>query len=418
MKAHVGMITQWYDPERGAAAVPGVISRSLVRRGHQVDVVTGFPNYPTGEVHPGYSLRLYQRETIRGVNVHRAPLYPSHDSHPVRRAANFLSFAGAASAVAWSRLAAADALLVHSSPATAAIPALTVKALRRKPFVVHIQDLWPQTVLSSGFLNESGGSTVERILQRFCDSVYRHADTIAVTAPGMVDLVAGRGVDPRKIAFVPNWADEAAFRPTPRDPDLGLSLGILRPFTVMYAGNFGEFQALDVLVAAATLLRDRLDIGFALVGGGVEETRLRSMVAERKLSNVTFIGPQPFEKMADILALGDVQLVSLQDRPLFRATLPSKLQGVLAAGRPVIGALSGDAADVVRRSGAGPVVTPGSATDLARAITIACESSPHELRTRGQAGRAYYGSRFSEQVVGDKLSCLLQEAADRKGAKR
>jgi len=100
---------------------------------------------------------------------------------------------------------------------------------------VHIQDLWPQTVLSSGFLNESGGLTVERILQRFCDSVYRHADTIAVTAPGMVDLVAGRGVDPRKIAFVPNWADEAAFRPTPPDPDLALALGIVWPFTVMYA---------------------------------------------------------------------------------------------------------------------------------------------------------------------------------------
>ena len=418
MKAHVGMITQWYDPERGSAAIPGVISRSLIRRGHEVDVVTGFPNYPSGEIYPGYALRLYQRETIGGVNVHRAPLYPSHDSHPVRRAANFLSFAGAASAVAWRRLPTVDVLLVHSSPATAAIPALTVKALRRKPFVVHIQDLWPQTVLSSGFLNESGGLTVERILQRFCDSVYRHADTIAVTAPGMVDLVAGRGVDPRKIAFVPNWADEAAFRPTPPDPDLALALGIVWPFTVMYAGNFGEFQALDVLVDAATLLRDRSDIGFALVGGGVGEARLRSMVTERRLNNVTFVPPQPFDKMAAILALGDVQLVSLQDQPLFRATLPSKLQGVLAAGRPVIGALSGDAADVVCASGAGPVVTPGSAADLAGAIRTACGSSPDMLRARGQAGRAYYVSRFSEQVVGDKLSGLLQEAADRKGTKR
>ena len=418
MKAHVGMITQWYDPERGSAAIPGIISRSLIRRGHEVDVVTGFPNYPSGEIYPGYALRLYQRETIGGVNVHRAPLYPSHDSHPVRRAANFLSFAGAASAVAWRRLSTVDVLLVHSSPATAAIPALTVKALRRKPFVVHIQDLWPQTVLSSGFLKESGSLTVERILHRFCDSIYRRADTIAVTSPGMVDLVASRGVDPRKIAVVPNWADEAAFLPAPRDANLALTLGIVRPFTVMYAGNFGEFQALDVLIDAATLLRDRSDIGFALVGGGVEETRLRAMVTERRLRNVTFVGPQPLKAMASILALGDVQLVSLRDQPLFRATIPSKLQGVLAAGRPVIGALSGDAADVVRASGAGPVVAQGSATDLARAIQAARESSPDAMRTRGQAGRAYYLSRFSEQVAGDKLSGLLQEAADRKGTQR
>jgi colanic acid biosynthesis glycosyl transferase WcaI len=290
--------------------------------------------------------------------------------------------------------------------------------LRRKPFVVHIQDLWPQTVLSSGFLNEAGSLTIERILQRFCDSVYRHADTIAVTAPGMVDLIASRGVDHRKISFVPNWADEAAFRPAVRDAELARTLGIDHPFTVMYAGNFGEFQALDVLVDAATLLRDRSDIGFALVGGGVEETHLRSTVSERGLSNITFVGPQPFDRMAEILALGDVQLVSLQDRPLFRATLPSKLQGIMAAGRPVIGALSGDAAEVVRSSGAGQVVSQGSATELARAIRTAAEASPDRRRAQGEAGRAYYVSRFSERSVGDQLSGLLQEAADRKGTRR
>lgn len=418
MKAHVGMITQWYDPERGAAAVPGIISRSLARRGHEVDVVTGFPNYPSGRIHPGYSLRLYSRESIRGVTVHRAPLYPSHDSRPTRRAANFLSFAAAGSAVAWRKLPPADVLLVHSSPATVAIPALTVKALRGKPFVVHIQDLWPQTVLTSGFLKGSGTSAVEGILHRFCDSVYRHADTIAVTAPGMVDLIAGRGVDPKKIAFVPNWADEDAFRPANADPVLGLQLGIRQPFTVMYAGNFGEFQALDVLIDAATLLRHRSEIGFALVGGGVEEARLRALVIERRLQNVAFVESQPFEMMADILALGDVQLVSLQDQPLFRTTLPSKLQGVLAAGRPIIGALSGDAADVVRASGAGPVVTPGSAAELAHAIRAASESSVDTMRSRGKAAHAYYLSKFSEKVAADRLSSLLQEAADRKGVGR
>jgi glycosyltransferase involved in cell wall biosynthesis len=122
--------------------------------------------------------------------------------------------------------------------------------------------------------------------------------------------------------------------------------------------------------------------------------------------------------MAEILALGDVQLVSLQDRPLFRTTLPSKLQGIMAAGRPVIGALSGDAAEVVRASGAGQVVSQGSATELARAIRSAAEASPDSRRAQGEAGRAYYVSRFSERSVGDQLSGLLQEAADRKGGQR
>lgn len=414
-RARIGMVTQWYDPERGSAAQPGIISRSLARRGHRVDVVTGFPNYPTGTVYPGYRVRPYQRERIGPVTVHRAPLYPSHDTNPVRRAANYLSFATAASVTATAVLGDVDAVLVHSTPATAAIPAIAVRALRRKPYVVHIQDLWPQTVVSSGFVDEGRAGAMERALHVYCDAVYRWAAAVAVTSPGMAPLVAERGVPEDKIHFVPNWADEASFRPVERDPALAAELGVTAPFTVMYAGNFGEFQALDVLVEAADLLRDRTDVGFVLVGGGVEEGRLRRMVAERRLQNVTFVGPQPFERMGPILALGDVQLVSLQDVPLFRSTLPSKLQGVLAAGRPVLAALTGDAAQVVRESGAGEVVRPGSARELADAVLALRGAPPDALAARGAAGRAYYQERFSEQVVGDRLSALLQEAAERRG---
>lgn len=413
MKARIGMISQWYDPERGSAALPGNIARSLLRRGHRVDVVTGFPNYPSGTVYPGYRIRPYQREVIEGVTVHRAPLYPSHDSHPLRRATNFLTFAGSASGVALSKLGSADAVLVHYTPATAAIPALTLNALRRKPYVIHLQDLWPQTVVSSGFLGESGAGRAERVLHRYCDAVYRHATMIAVTSPGMAEVVASRGVARDKIVFVPNWADEEAFRPVARNRELAGELGIDSEFTVMYAGNFGEFQALDVLIEAAKLLRERSDIGFVLVGSGVQEEHLRNMVAERNLTNVHFVGQQPFARMAEIMALGAVQVVSLQDLPLFRTTLPSKIQGTLAAGRPVIAAVSGDAAEVIERSGAGLVVTPGSAAELAQAIIGLSDSSPESLRSRGDASRRYYENHFSEQVIGDQLSDLLEFASSR-----
>ncbi|WP_418607360.1 glycosyltransferase family 4 protein [Georgenia sp. SUBG003] len=411
MKTHVGMVSQWYDPERGSAALPGIISRSLHQRGHKVDVVTGVPNYPTGSVYSGYSVRPYRRENIQNVTVHRAPLYPSHDSNPIKRATNYLSFAVAASAVATAALRDVDSVLVHSTPATAALPALALKALRRKPFVVHIQDLWPQTVVSSGFLDESRAGWVERTLHRYCDTVYRHAHTVAVTSPGMAELVARRGVDEKKIAFVPNWADERAFRPVERDVELARRLGISRSLTVMYAGNFGEFQALDTLIDAATILRDRSDIGFALIGGGVEEARLRKVVEDRGLENVVFVGQQPFDRMAAVLALGDIQLVSLQDLPLFRTTLPSKLQATLAAGRPVLGAVTGDAAEVIRGSAAGVVVTPGSAVEMAEAIVNLSNLAPIERQSLGAAGRAHYLERYSEEVAADRLSDLLERAA-------
>jgi colanic acid biosynthesis glycosyl transferase WcaI len=406
------MVSQWYDPEGSSAALPGVISRALAGLGHEVHVVTGFPNYPEGKVYPGYRVKPYAREHIRGITVHRSPLYASHDSRAARRAANYLTFASGAAAVALTKLPRVDAVLVHGTPATAAIPALALKALRRVPFVYHVQDLWPQTVVHSGFLG-SGHSHIERALHRYCDLVYRSASTVAVIAPGMRQHIAARGVPHDKIALVPNWADEAAFRPVPKDRALAERLGIDRRFTLMYAGIFGKYQSLDVVLAAAKLLRDRDDIGFALVGGGVQEAALRSAAERDRLDNVAFVPLQPFERMADILALGDLQLISLPDLPLFRSTLPSKLQATMAAGRPILAAVAGDSAEVVDRAGAGIAVTPGSAQEMAEAVARLADSAPETVAAMGERGRAYYLANFSQAVAAERLSGLLESAAGR-----
>jgi glycosyltransferase involved in cell wall biosynthesis len=351
---------------------------------------------------------------MRGVTVHRAPLYPSHDSRASRRAVNYLSFGAGASAVGITRFPRPDAVLVHGTPATAAIPALTLKALRGVPFVFHVQDLWPQTVLNSGFLG-GRSSRVERMLHRYCDAVYRAASSVAVISPGMVEHIAARGVPESKIELVPNWADEAAFRPVQRRPDLAAELGISRPFTVMYAGIFGGYQQLGVLLRAAKVLKSRTDIGFALVGGGVDEVRLRDQVERDGLDNVSFVPLQPFDAMADVLALGDLQLVSLQDLPLFRSTIPSKVQATLAAGRPILGAVTGDASDVILKSASGVVVTPGSVPEMVDAIVAVADSPASERDDMGNRGRQYYQEAFSESVVSAKLELLLEAAAAQSG---
>jgi glycosyltransferase involved in cell wall biosynthesis len=406
----VGLVSQWYDPEVGAV-VPGTIARALRSHGHQVDVLTGLPNYPAGRIYPGYRLRLYHREVLGGVTVHRAPLYASHDAHPGRRAANFLTFASAASVVGLSALRHVDATLVYSAPVTAALPALALHRARRIPFVLLVQDMWPQSVTASGFLGDSSARWIERGLHAFCDGVYRRAASIAVTSPGMVDLVAARGIDERKIVVVPNWVDETHFRPVEYDAELSRELGPLRPFTAMYAGNLGEVQGLEVVVEAADLLRDHRELGFVLVGGGVAERRLRRMVAERGLDNVRFVPPQPVSRMARVLSLGDVQLVTLRDLPLFRTTLPSKVQATLAAGRPVIAAVGGDAAAVVNASGAGVTVPPGSASDLAGAILRTSTLPAGQRRALGTAGRRYYDAHLSRRHGVAQLSALLEQAS-------
>ncbi len=407
----VGMVTQWYDPEPASAAQAGVIARALAARGAQVDVLTGFPNYPTGALADGYRVRPYQREVLRSIPVHRAPLWPNHDSSGARRAANFLSFSAGATAVGLTRFPRVDACLVHSTPATAALPAMAMKAWRGIPYVVHIQDLWPQTVLSSGFLGEDAGRRVGAVLHRMCDRVYAGASAVAVTSPGMAPLIEARGVPEAKLRCVSNWADEQVFSPQRADPELAARLGLTRPFTAMYAGNFGEYQRLDILVEAAAALVDRPDIGVALVGGGVEESRLRERVAARGLTNVTFVPAQPYASMGPVLALGDVQIISLADLPLFRTTLPSKLQATLSAGRPVVAALVGDAAAVIAAAAAGPVVTPGDPAALADAIRATADLDREEREARGRRGHAYYRQHFSEDVACEALLGLLREAA-------
>jgi glycosyltransferase involved in cell wall biosynthesis len=183
----------------------------------------------------------------------------------------------------------------------------------------------------------------------------------------------------------------------------------------MYAGIFGEFQALDTLITAASRLRDRKDIGFALVGGGVAEAQLKAQVGRLGLDNVTFAPMQPFTEMANVLAAGDAQVISLRDRPLSHRTLPSKLQGTLAAGRPIIGALAGDAARVVRDSGAGPVVTPGAVDELAAAIRSLADASPDEVVELGRRAHQYYRDTFSENVNAARISDLLSDASEHGG---
>lgn len=405
----VGYITQWFDPERGSAAQAGNIARSLERQGLEVTTLTGFPNYPEGSIYPGYKLRPHMTETRDGMRVDRVPLIPTHRPSALSRLANYGSFAAASSLAAPVVLRDVDAVLVHLTPATTATAALTLKRLRGIPYVLHVQDLWPDTVTSSGFLHDRATRHLEDVLHRYCDMLYRHASAIAVTSPGMADKIAARGIDRADLHFAPNWADEAVFTPMETDEEMKARWG-LRPFTVMYAGNLGEFQTLDTLLDVARATADLTHVGYAIVGEGVREGSLRARVAQQGLTNVKFLGAQPFDAMAKVLALGDLHYVGLQDLPLFRLTIPSKVQATMAAARPILGALRGDAAAVIDASGAGSCHTPGDVEGLAATVRSLSAGAGAALAA-GQAARAYYDAHFSEEASSAVLASLLRSAA-------
>lgn len=402
----IALVSQWYDPEGGSAAIPGSIARALQRRGHTVSVVTGFPNYPTGRLHDGYAVRPLRREVLAGVPVVRVPLYPSHGRSPVRRALNFLTFMVSASTLGALVARREQVSLVYSTPGTVGLAGVVLRRLFGQPFVLYVQDLWPDTVVATGLVPRRLTGLVRAVLDPFCHLVYRSAARIAVISPGMKDRLVERGVPTDKVDVVPNWVDEEVFGVRPGSWDDHV-------FDLMYAGNLGDVQGLEVAVDALALLEDLPQVRLRLVGDGVARERLAARARAHGVEDrVLFEGVRPVSEMADVLASAHAQLVCLSDDPLFHITMPSKLQAVLACGRPVVTSAPGDVAVATEASGAGFAVAPGDPAALAGAVRALVSLGAAEREALGVRGRAYYEQNLSEAVGAARLEASLARALD------
>jgi glycosyltransferase involved in cell wall biosynthesis len=245
-------------------------------------------------------------------------------------------------------------------------------------------------------------------LERF---VYRRAAAIAVISPGVKQNLLGKGVPTEKVYIVPHWADESLYRPVPPNPELARQLGMAGRFNVVFAGQLGLAQGLDVVLDAAEELSDLRDVQFVLVGDGTDADRLRRAVSDRGLGNVRFTGRQPADRMPDIFAVSDVLLVHLRDEPLFRITIPSKTMAYMACGRPVLMAVEGDAADLIRTTGAGVTCRAGNAKDLAAAVRRLRGLPPNLLENMGSAGREAFLASYSRAILLDRYEAILTEIA-------
>jgi len=394
------ILSQWFDPEPTFKGL--LFARELRRRGHEVEVLTGFPNYPGGKLYPGYRMRLRQREIMDGISVTRVPLYPSHDRSPLGRVCNYASFALSASTIGWP-LSRSDLIYVYHPPATVGLPALLGQTVRRIPVVYDIEDLWPDTVAASGMLKNK---IAVRALAAWCRCIYRHADRLIVISPGFRRALIERGVPAGKIEVIYNWCDEQSLcwdvqspvqHPTPAE------------FRVIFAGNMGLAQALDPVLQAARLCRQTAPHArFVFVGSGIDRARLEAKAAEMDLTNVLFEPQQPMQAMGFVLAAADALLVHLKDDPLFRITIPSKTQAYLAAGKPILMGVRGDAADLVRWAGAGLVCEPENPASIAHAVAELSSMSREKLARMGESGRRYYVEHLSLKAGVDQFERVFR----------
>lgn len=412
----IGLVSQWYEPEPGPARLPGVLARALAARSHRVRVLTGFPNYPTGSLYPGYRVTLRAQTTDAGVTVRRVPLYPSHDASPGRRALNYGTFAFSATVLGRDFLRDAEALWFYNSPPTVTLPVLAAKRRSGARTMMHIMDLWPDSLYASGFASaKTRKGRIATALDRAISMSYEHADVVAYISPGVRDVLLERNVAESKLVYVPLWANEDIFSPTPRDEALARDLGVQDRVVLMYAGALGDVQGLDELVSACARLVDLPDFACVVAGTGIAEGRLRRRATELGLSNMIFLGPRPQSEMPSLMSVGDVHLVSLRSDPMTNVTMPSKLQATLASGRAVIGAVAGDAASVIEASGAGWVSSPGDDEALESAVRAAVRLGPVGLARLGARGRDYYEREFSVAVGVGRIERLLSNQNRRRG---
>lgn len=383
-------LTQWFQPEPFFKGLPFV--KALRDRGHEVEVLTGFPNYPGGKVYPGYCVRFYQRETMDGIPVHRVALYPSHDKSASRRILNYLSFSLSAFLIGPWLVGKPDLIYVYNL-VTLGPAAFLFRLLFWSKVIIDVQDLWPESVANSQML---GNKEVLNVLNRLCDWVYRGADHLTVLSPGFKKELTKRGVAPEKIEVIYNWCDEVSIA-VDASP-----VGAVKPsefsgkFVVLFAGAMGFAQGLDTLLDCAGLCREALpDVQFVMIGGGVDRPRLQKRAEEMGLENVTFLPPRSMEIMGEIFGIADALIVHLKDDPLFRITIPSKTQAYFYTGKPIIMAMRGDAADLVRNAGAGNLCEPENPRAMMNAIKALYEIPAIERQKMGEAGHRYYMDHLS-----------------------
>ena len=396
------------------AARVAELSRHWVRMGHEVTVLTGFPNHPTGVVPEEWKprmRRLVYRETVDGVNVIRTWLWPLPNRKAHERVRNYSSFWLSASFTGLT-IAAPDVVIGSSPQLLAALAGWWIAWTRRSPFVFEVRDLWPESLAAVGAGGE--GSALHRALGAIAGFLYRHSAHIAVVTPAFKDhLIRHWRVPAEKISIVENGVETDLFRPC---PSLAVE-GARGRFVVCYIGTMGMAHGLDTLIRAAERLRQTFPRAlFLMIGEGAEKERVIELARARGLDNVLFLDQQSRERIPAYIAGADVCLVMLRKTELFKTVIPTKMLEYMACGKAVIVAVDGQARQLIEDARAGVFIEPDNSEALAEAI-VRMAGDPEAMERMGASGREFIVRKLSrEQTARDYirvLAGLLAESTDR-----
>ena len=400
-------VSQYFPPEMGApAARAAELSMHWTRMGHDVTVLTGFPNHPTGVVPSEWRSRLrglIYKEIVEGVRVVRTWLWPLPNRKAHERIRNYGSF-WLSSSLSGLAVPAPDVVIGTSPQLLGALAGWWLAWCKGVPFVFEVRDLWPESLAAVGAGSE--GSVLHRTLSAVAGFLYRRSDHVVVVTPAFKDhLVQHWKVPAEKISIVENGVETDLFRPCAAEKVQGME----GRFVICYIGTMGMAHGLETLVAAAEHLQRSLPRAmFLLIGEGAEKERIEQLTVARGLSNVRFVGQQLREHIPGYIAGADVCLVMLKKTELFKTVIPTKLLEYMSCEKPVIVAVDGQARKIVEEAGAGVFVEPEDSDALAEAIH-ALAADAERRRHMGSNGRKYIVSRLSRERTALSFVGVLQK---------
>jgi len=371
-------------------------------------VLTGFPNHPTGKVPPEYRRKLWRlvmSEDHEGVRICRTWLFPLPNRKAWERMVNYSSFSFSA-ILRGLFLFQPDVVIATSPQLLVGLSGLIIAKCKRAPFIFEVRDLWPESLEAVGVSGKK--SALVRVLAKVAGLLYRHADHIVVVTKAFKrHLEREWAVPSEKISVVMNGVDHRLFEPQYASAPIIQEFGLAGRFVVAYIGTIGNAHGLETLIEAAEILKDRdPEILFLLMGDGAAKESLDRELSRRALNNIRIFPAQPRAKVVSVIAACDVCLVLLRKSEVFKTVIPTKLLEFMACERPVLLAVEGEAAEVVKRAGAGICIPPEDAAALAESV-LTLKKAPQLRQMYGRQGRAFIERELTREQTAKSYLAVL-----------
>lgn len=406
------VVSQYFWPEN--FRINDLVAE-LVRRGHQVTVLTGQPNYPDGKIFQQFRDDPDRFSKYEGAEVVRVPMTPRGQGG-LRLMLNYLTFAVSASVIGLWKLRGRqfDVIFTYQvSPVTVGLPAALMRAVKRAPMALWVLDLWPETLQAVGVVRHPA---VLQAVGKLVSFIYKRCDLILAQSKSFIPQIQKLAGNSAGVLYFPSWAEQV-FNGTEVAPAVEIPL-ILGSFNVMFAGNIGEAQDFPAILAAAERLKSHKNIRWLIVGDGRTAGWVSDEIKRRSLQNcVLMLGRHPLERMPSFFKHANALLVSLKDEPIFSMTIPGKIQSYLAAGIPVVAMLNGEGAEVVKNSKSGLTCAAGDDEGLAAAVLNLSVMMDEQRRVMGENGLDLSGREFHRSTLMDRLEGWLEQLSD-KGFKK